>query len=389
MKLYTEVYLLLLALTISVDYLLYKQSKKRILINKIFCFLPTLLFFAGFTWVRFFYKQFSDPQLPLIIMWFNMFYLLVYIPKIIFIVGNFLKFKAQINKLTINLFQYLFILVFLYLMYYGSFVTPNRITTTNVEIKLQNLPTSFNNYKVVQFSDVHLGSRPNNKQFYKNIVTEINKQDADIVVFTGDMVNNFSSEMYGFDSIFLQIKAKDGKFAVLGNHDYGDYTEWKSPVEKRENLNQIKAAFVSFGFQLLNNESVNIKRGNDSIALVGVENFSKKEYKNYANLPNALKDVENKMFKVLLSHNPEHWEREVLNKTNIDLTLSGHTHAAQMGVELNGNVYSPAVFLYKQYNGLYEKNNQYIYVSRGIGYIGLPLLVGLSPEISVINFRHK
>ncbi len=389
MKLYTEVYLLLLALTISVDYLLYKQSKKRILINKIFCFLPTLLFFAGFTWVRFFYKQFSDPQLPLIIMWFNMFYLLVYIPKIIFIVGNFLKFKAQINKLTINLFQYLFILVFLYLMYCGAFITPNRITTTNVEIKLQNLPTSFNNYKVVQFSDVHLGSRPNNKQFYKNIVTEINKQDADIVVFTGDMVNNFSSEMYGFDSIFLQIKAKDGKFAVLGNHDYGDYTEWKSPVEKRENLNQIKAAFVSFGFQLLNNESVNIKRGNDSIALVGVENFSKKEYKNYANLPIALKDVENKMFKVLLSHNPEHWEREVLNKTNIDLTLSGHTHAAQMCVEFNGNFYSPAVFLYKQYNGLYEKNNQYIYVSRGIGYIGLPLLVGLSPEISVINFRHK
>lgn len=389
MKLYTEVYLLLVVFTILIDYLLYNRSKKCILINKVIFFLPTLLFVAGFTWVRFFYMQFSDPQLPLLIMWFNVFYLLVYIPKSIIVLSNFLKSKSKTNKRTIIFFQYLFILIFFVVMFYGSVIAPNRLQTTSVAVEFPNLPTSFTNFKVVHFSDVHLGSRPNDKQFYKNIVTLINNQNADLVVFTGDMVNNFSSETNGFDSIFLQIKAKKGKFAVLGNHDYGDYTEWKSSIEKQENLNRIKAAFTQFGFRLLNNESATIKCENDSIALVGVENFSKKNNKNYANLALALKNTENFRFKLLLSHNPEQWEREILSKTDIDLTLAGHTHAAQLGVELNGKVYSPAVLLYKQYNGLYENNKQFIYVSRGVGYIGLPLLLGLSPEISVILLKQK
>jgi len=389
MKLYTEVYILLVLITLLIDLILYKQSKKSIFINTIYIFLPGLLFFAGFTWVKFFYQLFSAPQLPFIIMWFNLLFLVIYIPKLLWIVGNFVKQKTQLKKSIVNNVIYTLTALYLLVLFYGTFITTNRIKITQVEITFKNLPASFDNYTVVQISDVHLGSRPSDKKFYENIIDEINRQKPDIVVFTGDMVNNFASEMVGFDTVFLRIKAKNGKFAVLGNHDYGDYTVWNSSQAKSENLQQIKKSFTNFGFRLLNNESIILKNGLDSIGLVGVENYSKKQHLSYSDLNKATQNIDNKSFKILLSHNPEHWEREILPQTNIDLTLSGHTHAAQMGVQLNGKVYSPAVFLYKQYNGLYEKENQKIYVSRGIGYIGLPLLIGLNPEITVIKLKRK
>jgi predicted MPP superfamily phosphohydrolase len=387
MKLYTEVYVLLVLITLLIDLLLYKQSKKSIFINILFILLPGVIFIGGFTWVKFFYELFSAPQLPFVIMWFNLLFLVIYIPKLLWIVGNLVKQKTQLKKSIVNNAIYISTALYLLLLFYGTFITTNRIKITKVEISFQNLPASFDNYTIVQISDVHLGSRPTDKKFYKNVVEIINNQKPDIVVFTGDMVNNFAAEMVGFDPVFLRIKAKNGKFAVLGNHDYGDYTVWNSSQAKSENLQQIKKSFTNFGFRLLNNESIILKNGLDSIGLIGVENYRKKDYNNYSNLKKALKDIDNKSFKILLSHNPEHWEKEILPQTNIDLTLSGHTHAAQMGVQLNGKVYSPAVFLYKQYNGLYEKENQKIYVSRGIGYIGLPLLIGLNPEITVIKLK--
>jgi len=389
MKLYTEVYLFLILLTFTIDLLLYKQSKKGIFINLLFILLPGVFFLGGFTWVKFFYQQFSAPQLPFIISWFNLLFIVIYIPKLLLIVGNFIKQKTQLKKSTVNNVIYITIALYLFLIFYGTFISTNRIEVNKLEIRFQNLPANFDNYTIVQITDIHLGSRPNDKQFYKNVVDKINLENPDIVVFTGDMVNNFASEMVGFDTIFLRIKAKDGNFAVLGNHDYGDYTVWNLPKEKSENLNQIKKMFSNFGFRLLNNESIILKSGADSIELIGVENFSKKENKSYSNLQNALKKVDNKSFKILLSHNPEHWEQEILPQSNIDLTLSGHTHAAQMGMQLNGKIYSPAAFLFKQYNGLYEKENQKINVSHGIGYIGLPLLIGLNPEITVIKLRKK
>ncbi len=387
MKLYTEVYILLVLLTFAIDLLLYKQSKKSIFINILFILLPGVLFIGGFTWIKFFYQLFSAPQLPFIIMWFNLLFLVIYIPKLLWIVGNFIKQKTQLKESIVNNTIYILTALYLLLLFYGTFITTNRIKITNVEITFKNLPIGFDNYTIVQISDVHLGSRPSDKKFYKNVVDKINFENPDIVVFTGDIVNNFASEMAGFDTVFLRIKAKNGKFAVLGNHDYGDYTVWNSSQAKLENLIQIKKSFAEFGFRLLNNESIILKNRLDSIELLGVENFSKKEHKSYANLQNALKKSYNNSFKILLSHNPEHWEQEILPQTNIDLTLSGHTHAAQMGMQVNGKVYSPAVFLYKQYSGLYVKENQKIYVSRGIGYIGLPLLIGLNPEITVIKLK--
>ncbi len=389
MKLYTEIYLLLVVFITAVDFLLYKQSKNRALVNKIFCFLPSLLFLAGFTWVKLFYKLYSDPQLPLIIMWFNLLFLTIYVPKFIVLIAGFVQLKARIERRKMQIYKALFVFAFFIFLIVGVFITPNRIDVRSVAISFEDLPAGFHDYTIVQFSDVHLGSRPRDKRFYKNIVAEINRQKPDLVVFTGDMVNNFASEMAGFDSVFLQIKSKDGNFAVSGNHDYGDYTTWATPKVKQQNLTEIKKTFTGLGFRLLNNESVYIKHGKDSIALLGVENFSTKEYRNYADLKKALNRVDKKSFKLLLSHNPEHWEHEILPQTDIDLTLSGHTHAAQMGMEVNGKVYSPAVFLYRQYNGIYKQKNQAIYVSRGVGYIGLPLLVGLSPEITVIKLKKQ
>lgn len=387
MKLYTEVYILLLLSTLLLDYFLYKQSKRSIFINILFIFIPAIIFTVGFTWVKFFYQLFSVPQLPLFIMWFNMSFLAIYVPKFIIAISNFIYAKKKYTIKTVRIFQNAFIAIILIVFTYGIFITPKKISVKQINISFRNLPIEFDNYTIVQFSDVHLGSRPNDPPFYNKLVAEINCQHPDMVVFTGDMVNNFASEMVGFDTLFSQIKSKDGNFAVLGNHDYGDYSVWNSDIEKSDNLNQIKKSFQKFGFKLLNNELFYLKKNSDSIALIGVENYRKKPPLNYSNLHKAVNGIHSQAFKLLLSHNPEQWEREILPQTNIDLTLSGHTHAAQMGFNIVGKVFSPAVFLFKQYYGIYEHENQKIYVSRGIGYIGLPLLIGLSPEITVIKLK--
>lgn len=387
MKLYTEIYLILVIGAFFIDFLLYKQSKKRIFITKVFTFGSSILFITGFTWVKLFYKFYADPHLPFYIMWFDFCFLIIYSSKLLLIISNFIKAKSTFTPKTINIFTTLILSVSVFVLFAGAFFYPKKTNTTTVEISFKNLPEQFTDYCIVQFSDVHLGSRPSEFEFYKQIVSEINRQNPDLVVFTGDMVNNFESEMDGFDSIFLEIKSKDGTFAVLGNHDYGDYTVWDSPQKKAKNLQKLKNHFSKFGFRLLNNESVFIRKQNDSIELIGVENFSKKGQKNYSNLTKAMINNQIASFKILLSHNPEHWDCEIVPKTDIDLTLSGHTHAAQMGWKLFGKVYSPAVLKYPQYNGLYEKDNQKIYVSRGVGYIGLPMIMGLHPEITVIKLK--
>ncbi len=389
MKLYTEIYIVLVLLTFLIDFLLYKHSRKSIFIKVLYIFIPALVFIGGFTWVKFFYKLYSAPELPFLIMWFNSIYLLIYIPKLSCVISNLIKEKTNFRKQIVNNACYLLVFIFVSILIYSTLITPNRIKVTKIEIAFPNLPSGFRNYTIVQLSDIHLGSRPKDYKFYKNMIDSINSQSPDLVVFTGDMVNNFASEMNGFDTLFLQIKAKSAKFAVLGNHDYGDYTVWNSTEEKTKNLNQIKKMFQQFGFRLLNNEAVKLKCGNDSIELIGVENYSKKITNNYSDLKTATKSTDIKAFKLLLSHNPEHWEDEILPQSNIDLTLSGHTHAAQMGIKINNKIYSPAAFLYPQFNGVYEKENQKIYVSRGVGVIGLPIRIGLNPEITVIKLKQK
>jgi predicted MPP superfamily phosphohydrolase len=207
-------------------------------------------------------------------------------------------------------------------------------------------------------------------------------------VCTGDMVNNFSEELISLIPVFSQLEAPDGKYAVLGNHDYGGYYDWDHPADSVANLEEIKNTVEQMGFVLLNNKSVIISRYNaDRMALIGVENWGiKKHHPRRANLEEAMKAVKNVPFKVLLSHDPSFWINEVENKTDITLTLSGHTHGMQMGVKFGKKQFSIApLFGYQYGSGVYQTNKQYLYVNRGLGVVGFPGRLGMSPEISVIT----
>ncbi|MFZ4581384.1 MAG: metallophosphoesterase [Paludibacter sp.] len=388
MKLYTEVYLILLLLIFVTDYFLHKQLKNRIHIYKIFNFSIAAFFVFSFTWIKFFSIYLIDYKLPAILMWFNLFFLCIYIPKIVILIFNILKKKYKNQIVALNSVQYMVLSAFIFIVFYSSFVTPFQFKVRKTEVILPTLPPAFNNFKIVQLSDIHLGSRPFDKEFYKTMIQIVNNQHPDMVVFTGDMVNNFAEEMIGYKELFKKIKASE-KYAILGNHDYGDYSKWNTEQAKADNLNKIKSNFEAFGFKLLLNKHVFIYSNKDSIALIGVENYYKNPKKNYAKLDKAIEGIKTTTFQLLLSHNPTQWEQEVLKHKEIKLTLSGHTHAAQMGTEIFGKILSPAFFIYKQYNGLYSINEQKLYVSRGIGYIGLPILIGLNPEISVITLKSK
>ena len=272
-------------------------------------------------------------------------------------------------------------LAVLYGMTFGRF----NYKVENVRLAFTALPESFNGLKIIQISDLHLGSIYNKKEKIVRAINLINSQHPDLILFTGDLVNNFSEEALGWEEIVGQLKAKYGKYSILGNHDYGDYWQWIDAEEKHANMALLIDLHKRMGFRLLLNESTLITNKTDSIVLLGVENWGKPPFKQYGDLQKAQSSVNGASFKILLSHDPSHWEAEVAGKTSIPLTLSGHTHAMQMGIRLNGYSWSPAKYFYKQWNGLYKYSEQYLYVNRGLGYIGFPGRIGMSPEITVIE----
>jgi predicted MPP superfamily phosphohydrolase len=199
--------------------------------------------------------------------------------------------------------------------------------------------------------------------------------------------SNFKEKVYLlFYKIYL-LNKKSAKFAVLGNHDYGDYTDWHNEEERIQNRVQINKAITDFGFRLLLNENVYLRKGTDSLLMVGVENWGKSEKARYSDLKKALKGSSTTEPKILLSHDPNHWEAEVIGRKDIVLTLAGHTHAAQLGIKVGNRLFSPAAFVFKYWEGLYKVNQQYLYVNRGIGYIGLPMQIGVQPEITIIKLK--
>ena len=258
-------------------------------------------------------------------------------------------------------------------------------------ITFPNLPKSFDGIKIVQISDIHIGSFKGFQAQVEEAIDMVNAQQPDFIFFTGDLVNNFSEELDGWLPILSRMKARYGKYSILGNHDYGDYYKnWASKAEKAENFRKIEEAHATMGFQLLNNQSVTLTRNGESIALIGVENWGHKPFPQYADLAKAAIGTENKTFKILLSHDPDHWGAKILNKTDIDLTFSGHTHGMQFGIRIAGNeLWSPAKYKYKRWAGLYQEGNQYLYVNRGFGYIGYPGRVGMPPEITVLELKHS
>jgi len=255
------------------------------------------------------------------------------------------------------------------------------------EISFRDLPKSFEGLRIVQLSDIHLGSVFGKQDRLKKAIDIVNSLNPDLVLFTGDLVNNYSEEAHGWEELFSGIKSRYGKYSVLGNHDYGDYWEWKSEVERHSNMQLIYKIHEDMGFNLLRNSSDIISINGDRLALVGVENWGLPPFKQYGDLEKSLKDLPPSLFKILLSHDPSHWDAEIKSKTDIHLTLSGHTHAMQFGFRLGKFKWSPSAYIYKRWMGLYQQNGQALYVNRGMGFIGFPGRIGLRPEIALLVLK--
>ncbi|NQU82106.1 MAG: metallophosphoesterase, partial [Bacteroidetes bacterium] len=262
-----------------------------------------------------------------------------------------------------------------------------RIKKINLQIK--NLPDKFSGLSIVHISDLHMGSLYGHHEKIAEAVKMINSLSPDIICFTGDMVNDFAGEMNGWFEILGKMEARIGKYSILGNHDYGDYHYWSSDEKKKKNLEMIKQAHHRLGFKLLLNKSITLTRQDNSIAIIGVENWGKPPFAQYGDLDAACKGMEKNLFKILLTHDPSHWDAEVLNKKDIPLTLSGHTHGMQFGVNTGKIKWSPIQLKYPRWIGLYTEGEQLLYVNPGLGYIGYPGRVGISPEITFIKIKRK
>jgi predicted MPP superfamily phosphohydrolase len=273
---------------------------------------------------------------------------------------------------------------------YGMVKGKYNFKVLKYNLEFDDLPTSFDGYQITQISDVHSGSFDNREKI-EYAINLINKQKSDVLLFTGDMVNNMAEEMLPWKDLFSTLSAKDGKFSVLGNHDYGDYVSWESEEAKSSNLTDLKNIQKEMGFDLLLNDSRYLQKGEDRIALIGVENWGRGGFKKAGDLKKAVSKIGEDDFKILMSHDPSHWEDQVLKDDyHYHLTLSGHTHGMQFGIEIPGWIkWSPAKWRYKYWAGVYEEMGQMINVNRGFGFLGYPGRVGIWPEITVITLKKR
>jgi hypothetical protein len=270
---------------------------------------------------------------------------------------------------------------------YGMVKGKYNFEVIKKSIAFDGLPKSFDGLKVVHISDMHLGSFPKHHPAVIKAIETINSLDADYVFFTGDIVNNFGYETDEWGEHFAKIKAKKGKFSVLGNHDYGVYTDWPSDAEKQANFNQIKDFHKEIGFELLLNENRVLEKNGEQIQLIGLENWGAGGFSKHGDLEKAYTNLKDEVFSILLSHDPSHWDAQVLNQKKIDLTLAGHTHGMQFGVRLGSFQYSPVQHRYPRWSGLYKEGTQHLYVNKGFGFIGFPGRVGMPPEITLLTLQ--
>lgn len=272
--------------------------------------------------------------------------------------------------------------------YVGFGITkgPYNYTVKRHTLYFKDLPEAFDNYRITQLSDIHAGSLKDRKAVMRGIQLA-NDQKSDLLVFTGDLVNNQAAELEPLKEIFAKLQAPDGVYSILGNHDYGDYMDWKSPQDKIDNLQKLKDMQAEMGFKLLNNQHVKISRGTQHINLVGVENWGKR-FHQYGDLDKATSGLTPGEFNVLLSHDPSHWEAQILgHPQHMHLTLSGHTHGMQLGIDIPGLKWSPAKYMYKQWAGIYQSGTKYINVNRGFGFLGFAGRIGIWPEITLITLK--
>ncbi len=316
-----------------------------------------------------------------------------FIPKLIFVViisflyfTNFV-FAKEDSILVVPLVGLLSGVLPFFVIVYGIFKAAYRFKLYHIKIESDKISSRFEGLRIVHISDLHLGSFNYRYKVLDPAINIINNCKPDLILFTGDIVNNFAWELKGWDKKLNKLKAEIGKYAVLGNHDYGDYSRWDSEEDKKKNAEDIKAFFGNIGFKLLLNESEIIEKKGFSVALIGVENWGDPPFKQYGDLRKSMKNSSQAPFKILLSHDPSHWTYEVRKSTDIDLTLSGHTHGMQAGIQFKSFNWSPIKYKYEHWGGLYEDDGQYLYVSRGMGWLGFPGRLGMRPEITQIDIR--
>ena len=387
--------ILALAIIVIADGWIYGRLRSRIRFDRvrtITYWLPSAFFALLLLFFCFFLPVLSGYKAMVAVMWLLWLYVLIYIPKLFFVLFDALgKGICRLFRLRTRVFSYIGLTVaasgaLLFLS--GAFVGRTAVHVENVTVTSPRVPEQLDGFRIVHFSDAHIGNWGSCTGTLEKTVALIDSCHTDMVVFTGDFVNNISDEITPrIIETFRRLQAPCGVYAILGNHDYGDYHRWDTPAQWRENLARTKAGIRACGFDLLLNESRLVATGDTALQLVGVENVGKPPFRRYGDLPLALSELDTTRFTVLLSHDPTHWRREVLDYPFIDLTLSGHTHAGQSGVARGRFRWSPSSWLFDEWEGLYRNGTQYLYVNRGLGYVGLPVRIGMSPEITCITLR--
>ena len=313
----------------------------------------------------------------------------IYLPKLVFCSFDLIFFLTGKRRRGIQYAGYAAALVTLGILIHGITSTRFHFEKGVYNVEVRHLPNSFEHFRIVQFSDTHLGGFSYSQERLKPLMDSINAQQPDLIVFTGDLVNNFATEANQWEEVFRRLDPTTPKLAILGNHDYSYYFNWDSQDESDLNSIAIRQRLRDFGFDLLMDDQRIIRRGNDSIVIIGTHNWGKKEATNHCNIQKALNGIEKYSTQILLTHDPTFWEDSIVGKTNIDLTLSGHTHAAQMGIEIGKLKLSPAALMFDCWDGQYEQDGQTIIVSRGIGCVGIPIRIGMNPQYSLIELTAK
>lgn len=335
-------------------------------------------------------------------MWMMFTFVSIYGAKTMALIGGLLGFipvlwKKKPGNALLYIGTPLAIVTFISI-WWGAAVTRKTINVTEVTIVSDKIPEAFNGYSMVQISDLHVGTWGNDTTFISQLVDTVNSLHPDVIVFTGDIVNRRTDEILPFVRPLSRFTARDGVFSIMGNHDYGDYITWDSPAQKEENISRLHAIQKGMGWTMLNNDHTFLVSATDSIALIGVENWGEPPFGQYGNLDNAYpKDrtlphhQNDSAYKILLTHNPEHWRQVVSHSSNIDLSLSGHTHAMQIMFTLGDWKWSPSALRYEEWGGLYETLNDNgepvsIYVNIGAGEVGMPFRIGATPEVTLLRF---
>ena len=392
MQRFAFIFVLLLLVPDAYIYWLYIKSlvtsyKLQATSYKLLWWLPSILLIMAFLAARYIGTNNAMSERQGIIAWLGVAILCIGVPKMIFMLVTLLGraihliIKPIQNK-HFTILAILMALGFFLVSIYGCLFGIAQLQVKKVDYYSAHLPEGFNGYRIVQISDIHSGSFKQRPDILRKMVQVVNDQQANLIVFTGDLVNQKSDEADQFIEILSQLHAPDGVYSILGNHDYGLYYRWSQPEKEKQNMQHLEQLHAKMGWKLLKDQHDIIQHKGDSIVIIGVENDGNPPFPRLSDLPGASKGTEG-MFRILLSHDPTHWRREVLPTTDIDLTLSGHTHGAQF--MLLG--WSPASWIYDEWGGMYHEGSQSLYVNIGIGYVGLPFRFGAWPEVTVFTLH--